>query len=56
MTEPYTPGLISRILREMPAERLAAIQPYAFQTWPTTRIVPGKVIRELINNERSRRR
>lgn len=56
MSEPYSPGLISRLLRDMPSDRLATIQPRAFQKWPAVRIVPGKVIAELISNEQSRRR
>lgn len=55
MTEPYTPAMISRLLRDVPTERLATIAPAAFQTWPTRKIVPAKIIKELIANEQSRR-
>ena len=54
--EPFTPGMITGLLRTMPADRLASIQPTAFHVWPVRRIVPGKLIRELIDNEISRRR
>lgn len=55
-SEPFTPGMIASLLRTMPAERLAVVKPAAFQTWPTRKIVPANVIRELITNEQSRRR
>ncbi|MBO9624145.1 MAG: hypothetical protein J7500_15665 [Sphingomonas sp.] len=55
-SEPYTPGMIAHALREMAPERLAAIHPHDFQRYPTRKIVPGKLIRELIDNERARRR
>jgi hypothetical protein len=54
--EPYTPAMITGLLRAMPADRLASILPTAFHAWPVRRIVPGKIIRELIDNEISRRR
>lgn len=54
-TEPYTPQMIAEVLRSMAPERLAAIQPVNFQMWPTRQIVPGRVISELISNERARR-
>lgn len=54
--EPYTPGMITGLLRAMPADRLREIQPTAFHAWPVRQIVPGKLIRELIDNEISRRR
>lgn len=54
--EPYTPGMITSLLRAMPVEQLATIQPAAFHLWPVRKIVPGKLIRELIDNEISRRR
>ncbi len=52
----YTPQLISQLLREMPDERLNTIHPHAFQMWPARKVVPGKVIRELISNEKARRK
>lgn len=55
MSEPYTPGMITALLREMPAERLSAVRPVDFQRWPTRQIVPGKLILELISNEAARR-
>lgn len=55
MTETYTPALISRLLRDMPTERLATIHPYAFQMWPARKVAPFNVIKELISNEQSRR-
>jgi hypothetical protein len=56
MSEPYTAPMITSLLRAMPADRLASIQPTAFHVWPVRKIVPGKLIRELIDNEISRRR
>lgn len=56
MSEPYTPGMITSLLRDMPGDRLATIQPTAFHVWPVRKIVPAKLIRELIDNEVSRRR
>ncbi len=35
---------------------LSSITPTAFHVWPVRKIVPGKLIRELIDNEISRRR
>lgn len=54
-SEPFTPPMIADVLRTMAPERLAVIQPVNFQTWPVRRIVPSKVIAELISNERARR-
>jgi hypothetical protein len=53
---PYTPAFIARLLRDMPADRLAATVPHDFHRWPTRKIVPAKIIRDLISNERDRRR
>jgi hypothetical protein len=55
MTEPYTPPLIAKLLRAMPADQLAAIRPDQFRMWPAPRIVPDRVTRELIRAERGRR-
>lgn len=55
MTEPYTPAMVTRCLRDMPADRLATVKPTDFHVWPVRKIVPGKVIRELIDNEVSKR-
>lgn len=54
--EPYDAAQITGLLRTMPADRLREIQPTAFHVWPVRQIVPGKLIRELIDNEISRRR
>lgn len=56
MSEPYTAGMITGLLRDMPADRLRTIAPIDFHRWPVRKIVPGKLIRELIDNEISRRR
>lgn len=56
MSEPYTPAMVTRALRDMSPDRLAVIRPTDFHTWPTRRIVSAKLIRELIDNEISRRR
>lgn len=56
MSEPYTPAMIATILRAMPAERLARVAPRDFQTWPTRRVVPSAIVRELIDNELAWRR
>ncbi len=53
---PYEPALISKLLRAMPAERFAAATAIQFQTWPAAKITPAKVIKELIENEKARRR
>jgi hypothetical protein len=52
---PYEPALITRLLRSMPDARLATVTPTAFQTWPVQYVTPGKLIRELIANEKARR-
>jgi hypothetical protein len=49
-------GLIGRLLRGMPTDRLAAIHPHDFQRWPAREVVPGKIIAELISNEKARRK
>lgn len=54
--EPYTPAMVTRVLRDIPSDRLATIEPTDFHRWPVRNIVPGKLIRELISNEISRRR
>jgi len=54
--EPFTPEMITDSLKAMSDERLSIITPTPFQTWPTVNIVPGNIIRELIANEKARRR
>lgn len=54
--EPYTPGMIANILSEMPDDRLAVAGHEQFQRWPVKNIVPGITIRELIANEKAKRR
>ena len=56
MTVPYTPALIARLLRDMSEPQLASAHPHDFHRWPTRKIVPAKIIRELISNELDRRR
>lgn len=56
MSLPYTPHFITKLLRDMPDERLREATPVQFQTWPAKHIVPAAIIAELINNERSSRR
>lgn len=56
MSVPYTPSYAARILRLMPADRLAKITPADFQRWPAPKPLPSKVGRELINAERAVRR
>lgn len=55
MSLPYTPALITKLLRAMPADRLATIQPEDFQMWPARSIARADVIAEMIANERMRR-
>lgn len=55
MSEPYSVGMISRILRTMPPPVLARTKPDDFHRWPTRRIVPSRIINELISNEKARR-
>lgn len=55
MSEPYTPGMIRAVLRSMPDADLQRATPRQFHTWPTRRIVPSRVISELITHERSTR-
>lgn len=56
MSEPYTAPFITKILRWMPEVQLAAVTPHQFQMWPAQKITPAETIRELIQNEISRRR
>lgn len=53
--EPFDAPMIQRFLRRKTDAELAAAHPHQFQTWPTRKIVPGKLIRELIANEKARR-
>lgn len=53
---PYTPPMIAKVLRDMPAERLATIEPATFQAWPTKQIVKRNIIVDLIDAERAARR
>lgn len=55
MSDPYAPALITRLLRAMSDAELSAIDPHSFQTWPAQVITPGRIIRELIGNERAAR-
>ena len=55
MSEPYSVGMISRILHTMPPRALARAQADDFHRWPTRRIVPSRIINELISNEKARR-
>lgn len=56
MSLPYTPHLITKLLRDMPDERLREATPTQFQMWPAAFITPAATIAELINNERASRR
>lgn len=56
MPEPYSPPLITRLLRGFSDAELREVTPNRFQTWPAKRIVKGPIIQELISNERARRR
>lgn len=51
MSEPYSPGMISRALRSMSLPTLRAVHPHKFHTHPVRKIVPSRMIRELISNE-----
>lgn len=53
--EPFDPPMIQRYLRRKSDEELAAARPEHFQMWPTSKIVPGKVIASLIANEKAAR-
>lgn len=53
---PYDPPMITKLLRSMDSARLASVHPHDFQRWPVQYITPGKLIRELIANEKARRR
>lgn len=53
---PYDPPLITKLLRSMDDARLAGVEWQSFQVWPVQHITPGKLIRELIANEKARRR
>ena len=52
---PYDPPMITKLLRSMDGARLASVHPHAFQTWPVQHVTPGKLILELIANEKARR-
>lgn len=57
MSLPFTPPLISRLLRGMSDEHLRAATPATFQMNPVAKkIVPSAVVIELIANETARRR
>lgn len=51
---PYDPPMISRLLRTMPPDRLATVTDVKFRTGAQV-VTPGKIIRELISNEKQRR-
>ncbi len=53
---PYDAPMIDALLRRMPAERLAIVVPSDFQRWPLVVVTASSIIRELITNERARRR
>ncbi len=53
---PYDPQMIGALLRTMPADRLNAADPAAFQRWPAATVTPATIIKDLIDNERARRR
>lgn len=55
MSEPYTPAMIAHALRNTPDDRLATLDWQVFQRYPTRKIVPGAIIREMIRDERQRR-
>lgn len=55
MSEPYTPSMIRAVLRDMPDADLSKATPRQFHTWPTRKIVPSRIIAELITHERSTR-
>lgn len=55
MSEPYTPGMIRAVLRGMPDADLQRVTPRQFHAWPTRKIVPSRIISELITHERSTR-
>lgn len=55
MSEPYTPQLVTRLLRSMTDAQLAATKPTSFQLWPARRILKAEVLAEMITNERTRR-
>jgi len=53
---PFDAALVSILLRRMPDARLAATAPSHFQTHPAPVTLKASVLRELIDNERARRR
>ena len=53
---PYEPALIIRLLRAMSDERLSEVTWQQFQMHPAPCITKGAIIRELIANERDRRK
>lgn len=54
--QPYDAPMIVRLLRAMSDEQLAAATWQRFQTHPAPVITKGAIIRELIANERDRRK
>ena len=54
--QPYDAPMIVRLLRAMSSAQLAAITSAQFQTHPAPVITKGAIIRELIANERDRRK
>lgn len=53
---PYNAPMIVRLLRAMSSAQLATITSHQFQTHPAPVITKGAIIRELIANERHRRK
>lgn len=51
MSEPYTIGQISRALSQMQTPVLRNLDPRTFHRWPVRKVVPLKVINELIEHE-----
>lgn len=57
MSAPYTPALISRLLRGMTPEALRAASPATFQLHPVAKVIAkSAIVRGLIANETARRR
>jgi hypothetical protein len=53
--EPYTPALITKLLRAKSDKDLGNVTPDSFSAWPARRIVPAAQVRTLIENEKARR-
>lgn len=56
MPVPYDSQMVTSLLRNMPPDSLAAVTPDKFRMFPAPVVLPGDTLREMIANEKQRRR